>query len=79
LLGLKTSDRLNYSQVKTIKSINVILDFGRLTDIFPLELRLTNHQISKKYSIHSKDVVDEINKNLKGILPDHLIGLILSF
>jgi hypothetical protein len=71
--------RLNYSQVKTIKSINVILDFARLTDIFPLEIRLTDHQISKKYSVHSKDVVDETNKNLKGILPDHLIGLILSF
>lgn len=71
--------RLNTSLSKTIKSINVILDFARLSDKFPVSLRLTKSQLLKKYSVFPKNVADEVRSCLSGMLTENIVGIILSY
>ena len=70
---------LNLTSSKTIQSINVILDFSRLSDKFPKSLRLSKSQLIKKYSTFSKDVADSVREILNPIMTENITGIILSY
>lgn len=71
---------INYSMYpKAISSINIILDFARLSHHFPERLRLTEHFLQKIHSIHSNDIIQAVKKELSPILNDSILSIILSY
>jgi ribulose bisphosphate carboxylase small subunit len=70
---------VNYSNQKAVESVNVILDFSRLSKHFPERLRLTEHFLQKIYSIHSKEFISEVQNCLTDYMNDFVINMILSY
>jgi hypothetical protein len=62
-----------------IDSLNIILDFARLSNHFPQRLRLTENFLRKTHSIHSKDFICIVKDRLSPILSDSIIDIILSY
>jgi hypothetical protein len=70
---------VNYSNPKAIQSVNVILDFARLSDHFPKRLRLTEQFLQKIRSIHSEEFIQEVKDSLQNNLNNSIIDMILSY
>jgi hypothetical protein len=70
---------LDLSTKKKMAKLNIIVDFARLDSKFPECLRLTMIQLTKNYSTFDKDVAKEVRDVLPESLPEHIVGIILSY
>jgi hypothetical protein len=64
---------------KAVTSVNTILDFARLSHHFPERLRLTERFLQKIHSIHSKDFIQTVKKQLSPMLNDSILSIIMSY